>query len=340
MADVFLSYAREDLGRVHPIATTLESHGWTVFWDRHIPHGRDFIGFIQEQLDDARCVIVAWSKASIGSQFVRDEADEGNRRLALVPLLLDEVRPPLGFRQLQTANLTDWNGDASHEEFSRFVSSVRSVVSASSPGKTPARAAPREPLSLPRKFSADVYVSYASLDNIPLIPERKGWVSNFVRALEVRSAQLLGRQITVCWDPLLEDKIPFAERTLEQLHDVTAFVSIVSNNLAHSKWAARELAEFCEAAESNGGLHVGSLSRVFKVMKSPVSLDRLPSELQSVLGYEFFKMDPVSGTVRDLDEIFGPEAQREFWLRLDDLAHDFVDLLVRMESEAGPSPSA
>ena len=44
----------------------------------------------------------------------------------------------------------------------------------------------------------------------------------------------------------------------------------------------------------------------------------------TLLGYEFFKIDPETGKVRELDEVFGPEAQREFWLKLDDLAHDIV----------------
>ena len=56
-------------------------------------------------------------------------------------------------------------------------------------------------------------------------------------------------------------------------------------------------------------------------------LDTHPPELRSLLGYEFFKIDPETGRVRELDEIFGPEAQRDFWLKLDDLAHDICYLL-------------
>ena len=47
-----------------------------------------------------------------------------------------------------------------------------------------------------------------------------------------------------------------------------------------------------------------------------------PPELKSLLGYEFFTVHPETGRVRGLDEIFGPEAQREFWIKLDDLAHE------------------
>jgi TIR domain-containing protein len=77
MPDIFLSYAREDEGRARMLAEALESRGWSVWWDRRIPHGQDFNAYIQQQLDAARCIVVLWSKASVASQFVRDEASEG-----------------------------------------------------------------------------------------------------------------------------------------------------------------------------------------------------------------------------------------------------------------------
>jgi hypothetical protein len=66
-----------------------------------------------------------------------------------------------------------------------------------------------------------------------------------------------------------------------------------------------------------------------------------------LIGYDFFKTDPDTGRVRELDEVFGPEAQRDFWLKLDDLAHDIVALLEVLEQttpgvqtpEATPAPT-
>jgi len=54
--------------------------------------------------------------------------------------------------------------------------------------------------------------------------------------------------------------------------------------------------------------------------------------LKSLLGYQFFNVDPDTGRVRELNEVFGPEAQRDFWMRLDDLAHDICCLLEMVEA--------
>ncbi len=127
MADIFLSYAREDEPRASLLAAALESRGWSVWWDRRIPHGKDFNAYIQHELDAARCIVVLWSKVSLASQFVRDEASEGLDG-RLVPTLIEAVKQPLGFRQLQAADLSDWDGGLHHDEFERLGRSIGAIV--------------------------------------------------------------------------------------------------------------------------------------------------------------------------------------------------------------------
>lgn len=128
MADIFLSYAREDEARARALAEVLERRGWTVFWDWHIPHGSDFTDHIQGQLQQARCIVVLWSNASVGSKFVRDEAREGVKDGRLRPAFIERVEPPLGFRGIHTADLIDWHGDPSHSAIERLLSSIRKIV--------------------------------------------------------------------------------------------------------------------------------------------------------------------------------------------------------------------
>jgi hypothetical protein len=97
VSDIFISYAREDLGRAKQLAEALQAQGWSVFWDRDIPVGKSWREVITKASHEARCVIVAWSRASIASVWVREEAEEGREREILVPVFFDEVRPPIGF---------------------------------------------------------------------------------------------------------------------------------------------------------------------------------------------------------------------------------------------------
>jgi hypothetical protein len=180
-------------------------------------------------------------------------------------------------------------------------------------------------------FDGDAFISYAHLDNIGLVEGHKGWVANLHRALEIRIAQLLGKQSRIWWDPKLHGNDDFEQTLVDRLRRVAALVSVVSPRYVKSEWGQRELAEFCKAATEQGGIHVRDKARIFKVLKTPVPLDENPPELQSLLGYEFFKIDEETGRVRELDEIFGPEAQRDFWLKLDDLAHDMCLLLQLLE---------
>jgi tetratricopeptide (TPR) repeat protein len=110
MASLFLSYSREDAGRVGPLAAALEADGHQVWWDRHISGGQEFADAIEQALESADMVIVCWSAKSVRSAWVRDEAGAGRDRGCLLPLTLDGCQPPLGFRQYQTIDLSGWNG--------------------------------------------------------------------------------------------------------------------------------------------------------------------------------------------------------------------------------------
>src|SRR5687768_10496493 len=181
-------------------------------------------------------------------------------------------------------------------------------------------------------FEGDAFISYAHLDNVELVEGRRGWVANLHRALEVRVGQLLGKSPHIWRDPKLSGNDFFAEALIEKLKQVALLVTVVSPRYLKSEWTIRELNEFWHAAEEQGIVHVNNKARVFKVLKTPVPLDRTPPELRTLIGYEFFKVDPDTGKVRELDEVFGAEAQRDFWLKLDDLAHDIVALLEAMEN--------
>ena len=128
MSDIFISYSQEDRPRARIIAAALEQHGWTVWWDRKIPVGKSFEEVIEKEILAAKCVMVLWSKFSVKSRWVKEEANEGQGRSILAPVLIDEVSIPLGFRSLQAANLVNWAGDAFQEDFTLLVTDVSQII--------------------------------------------------------------------------------------------------------------------------------------------------------------------------------------------------------------------
>jgi hypothetical protein len=128
MSDIFVSYHHEDRPRAERVAKALQAQKWTVWWDREILGGKRWEEEIAEELKSARCVVVLWSKVSIQSDWVKDEATEAAGRRVLIPVLLDDVVPPLGLRRIQTVNLIDWSGDPSDIDFGYLLRSIESIL--------------------------------------------------------------------------------------------------------------------------------------------------------------------------------------------------------------------
>jgi hypothetical protein len=164
MSDIFVSYAREDEERAQELAHALEAEGWKVFWDRTIPPGKTWRDVIGAELEAARCVLVVWSEASVASEWVIEEADDGKERGILVPVLFDEVRAPLGFRHIQAASLTEWQSSAKDLEFRRLVTEISTKVK---PRKGTERAAiSSRDQSMTQAHPADQELPVAELDRL------------------------------------------------------------------------------------------------------------------------------------------------------------------------------
>lgn len=129
MSNIFLSYAHEDKESARRLANVLESQEWNVFWDIQIPAGKTWRGVIAEKLTAADCLIVLWSKSSIASEWVIEEAETGRQREILIPVFIEEgIEPPLGFRSVQAANLSKWDGTESDETFQLLRNDISAIL--------------------------------------------------------------------------------------------------------------------------------------------------------------------------------------------------------------------
>ena len=180
MADIFISYANEDRELAGRLASALESCGWSVWWDRKIVAGQAFDEAIERELETAKSVVVLWSRHSVASEWVKNEAAAAAERGVLVPAQIEQVKLPLEFRRRQTADLTGWDGDVGHEGFRTLCAGVAAKASggrAAAPGQLRIpeefRSRRKAPLAwaavvaIAVAMSAAVYLGLISTDNKP-----------------------------------------------------------------------------------------------------------------------------------------------------------------------------
>ncbi len=136
MADVFISYAREDGDTARRFAESFQSTGLSVWWDDALRSGEAFDETIERALREAKAVVVLWSLSSVVSRWVRAEATQADRNRTLVPVTIEPCQRPIIFELTHTADLSHWQGDDGDRAWQGLVADVRRLVDS--------RAAPRD----------------------------------------------------------------------------------------------------------------------------------------------------------------------------------------------------
>jgi hypothetical protein len=125
MADVFVSYSRVNRDRIVAVSDNLEESGYSVWWDRALAPGDDYAMLIEQQIDAAPCVVVAWSETARQSLWVRAEANEALDAGKLVQISLDKARLPLPFSALNFVDFSGWGGACGEECWTTLDGRVR-----------------------------------------------------------------------------------------------------------------------------------------------------------------------------------------------------------------------
>ena len=178
---------------------------------------------------------------------------------------------------------------------------------------------------------SDVVITYANLDDRPLMPGRPGWISQFHQNLHVRVAQLSGKQVSVVKHSDRPAAAEVEAEVLKQIPNAKTVVSILSPPFVHSNGCRRLVESFWKSATDSGQFEVDHRSRLLNVIKTPVPAEELPTDLRALytglVPYEFFERDPQSGRLREFDEAFGSTALQRFHERVYDVAYDISQVL-------------
>ncbi len=126
--DVFLSYSHKDIATAKALADRLSKENLQVFYDQRILPGKDWEKTLEDKLEEVSSVIVLWSKASTDSEWVPTEAHEALNRGKLIPVFIENVRPPLRFRKYHGAKLINWDHKSVTSELKKVIKQVRELL--------------------------------------------------------------------------------------------------------------------------------------------------------------------------------------------------------------------
>lgn len=183
------------------------------------------------------------------------------------------------------------------------------------------------------EFDQNLFISYAHIDNQPVPPAERGWITQFHETLGALLSMRLGKTATIWRDLKLQGNDTFGAEIVDRFNSSAALVSILSSRYLNSEWCRREAQEFCSGAKAKGGLVIDNKSRLFKVMKMPVDRSQsLPPEMNEVLGYEFYTIK--DGAPLELDPGYGPEYAQQYKQKVAKLAWDIAQILKTLEAKA------
>jgi len=112
VADIFISYSKQDQEQARLLAAFLEAEGYSVWWDESLLGGENFRKLIMTELGRARAAIVIWTESSIHSDWVMSEAGRAHADRKLIPvkargLSYKDVPPPFDNMHIENADDRD-----------------------------------------------------------------------------------------------------------------------------------------------------------------------------------------------------------------------------------------
>jgi len=117
VADVFISYKREDRPRVSIIAELLSDLRLTAWFDASLVSGDSWQTVIDREVGSASAMLVCWTPQAVKSVQVMREVLEGVKRRIYAPVRLDMCTPPAELNSKHMPDLSAWDFSLDNHEW-------------------------------------------------------------------------------------------------------------------------------------------------------------------------------------------------------------------------------
>jgi hypothetical protein len=182
----------------------------------------------------------------------------------------------------------------------------------------------------------DVFISYAHVDNEPIVPGKPGWVDFFEDLLRKRIKVRLRGEIQFFRDEKLRLYGQFSDQLAEKLANSAVLICIPSPNYVGSDWCLWELEQFYKRTGSG---------RIIKVVKThfdeqslkPIAKSIL-KQIEHVLDSRFYARNESTGFIEDLLPEINPEHMLVCLQKIEVIAQNLVELFKKLSN--APTNSA
>lgn len=171
-------------------------------------------------------------------------------------------------------------------------------------------------------YTIDALVTFAEKDNETTQKGDPGWVTQFKKFLELMLEQVLGTKAQIVL------KSEFDSVTAATLDNVGVLITVLSKDFIQSGRCLDTVESYIKAISGGGS------NRIFKVLKSPLSLGEQPPRLRDMDGYDMFQLDAETGVMREYSDFFSQEAEKQYWMKMVDLAYDVSETLLVLREGA------
>jgi hypothetical protein len=171
----------------------------------------------------------------------------------------------------------------------------------------------------------DVLITFAEKDNETERKSEQGWVTQFRKFLELMLFQVLGTK------PVIVIKSEFDTATAPAMDNASILVAVLTKDFVQSGRCLDLVETFYK--NTSGSL----VNRVFKVLKSPLTIQEQPPRLRDSIGYDMYQLDSETGQMKEYSDFFSQEAEKQYWMKLVDLAYDIHESLVTLKEGDGKS---
>lgn len=171
----------------------------------------------------------------------------------------------------------------------------------------------------------EILLCFAEPDNQPIEGGLKGWVSNFHKFLSTLLSQISKESTEI-------RLVSGSELEGIKLESTIALLIVTTKNLSAHPTFLKEVDQYAKKIREEDTLRIGGIPRIIKINKGPFDSDSLIPEISDIITYDFYQIDALTGDAQEFKRFFGIDAERNYWMKLVDMAYDINQLVVSFSS--------